>query len=152
MFKSVRINSLFLFVTILGSLTLSAQQQDVSDTELAQFADAYIKVQMQNQEAQQEMMTIIEGEGLEVERFSEIQQTAMDPNQKSDATADEMKKHGSAIAKIEKLQPELEKKAVDQVESTGISMERFESLASVIQQDQGLQQRLQTILMERQQN
>jgi|26BtaG_2_1085354.scaffolds.fasta_scaffold00015_81 hypothetical protein len=152
MFKSVRIKSLFLFVGILGSLTLSAQSQDVSDTELAQFADAYIKVQMQNQEAQKEMMTIIEGEGLEVERFSEIQQSSMDPNQKSDATAEEMKKHGSAIAKIEQLQPELEKKAVKEIESSGITIERFESLASVIQQDQGLQQRLQTILMERQQN
>ena len=64
MFKSVRIKSLFLFVGILGSLTLSAQSQDVSDTELAQFADAYIKVQMQNHEAQKEIMTIIEGEGL----------------------------------------------------------------------------------------
>ena len=152
MFKSGKIKSLFLFVTLLGAFSLSAQEQDVSDSELAQFADAYIKVQMQNQEAQQEMMTIIEGEGLEVERFSEIQQTAMDPNQKSDATADEMKKHANAIAKIDKLQPELEKKAVNEVESTGISIERFESLASVIQQDQGLQQRLQTIIMERQTN
>ncbi len=107
---------------------------------------------MQNQEAQMEMMTIIEAEGLEVQRFSEIQETSMDPSQKSDATAEEMKKHGSAIAKIEQLQPELERKAVAQIESSGISIERFESLASVIQQDQGLQQRLQTILMERQQN
>lgn len=152
MFKSLKVKSLFLFVTIIGSLSLSAQEQEVSDVELAQFADAYIKVQEQNQEAQQEMMTIVENEGLELERFGAIQQASMDPSQASDVTADEKKKHASAMAKIEKLQPELEKRAVAEVESTGITLERFETLASVIQRDQNLQQRLQTILMERQTN
>ncbi len=152
MFRSLRIKSLFLFVAVMGSITLSAQEPDVSDVELAQFADAYIKVQMQNQEAQQEMMAIVEKEGLEIERFGAIQEATMNAGQTPDATAEEMKKHASAMAKIEKLQPELEKKAVKEVESTGISLERFESLASVIQADQGLQQRLQTILMERNQD
>lgn len=150
MLKLVRIKSLFLFVAILGSVTLSAQEKDISDTELAQFADAYIMVQMQNQEAQQEMVSIIQDEGLEVERFSLIQQAAMDPNQKSDATKEEMTKHENAASKIQALQPAMEKKAIDGIQSTGISIEQYESLASAIQKDQGLQQRLQTILMERQ--
>lgn len=152
MFKSVKIKSLFLFVTILGSLSLSAQEQNVSDSELGQFADAYIKVQMQNQVAQQEMMTIIENEGLEVERFSAIQEAEVDPAKESDATADEMKKHASAISKMEELQPELEKKAVDEIESAGISIDRYKSLASAIQQEKGLQERLQAILVELQGN
>lgn len=152
MFKLVRIKSLLLFVSILGSLTLSAQEKNISDSELGQFADAYIKVQMQNQEAQQEMMTIIEDEGLKVERFSEIQEAAMDPSKKAEATADEMKKHANAISKMEKLQPSLEKKATDQIESTGISLDQYKSLASAIQAKKELQQRLQTILVERQEN
>ena len=152
MFKSVRIKSLLFFVTILGSLTLSAQEQNVSDSELGQFADAYIKVQMQNQVAQQEMMTIIENEGLKVERFSEIQEAAMDPSKNVDATTEEMKKHSNAIAKMEKMQPALEKKAVDEIESAGITIDRYKSLATAIQDEKELQQRLQTILMERQEN
>lgn len=152
MLKSIRIKSLFLFVSILGSLTLSAQEQDISDTELAQFADAYINVQMQNQKSQQEMLTIIQEEGLEVDRFSEIQQATADPNKKPDASADELKKHASAMAKIQKLQPEMEEKALSGIETAGMTLERYESLATTIQQNQGLQQRLQTILMERQQN
>lgn len=152
MFKSVKIKSLFLFAAILGSFSLSAQEQNVSDSELTQFADAYVKVQMQNQVAQQEMMTIIEDEGLEVERFSAIQEAAMDPEKKSDATSDEMKKHASAISKMEELQPELEKKAVNEIESTGISIDRYKTLASAIQQEKSLQERLQAILVERQGN
>lgn len=152
MFKTVRIKSLLLFVSILGSLTLSAQDQNVTDAELTQFADAYMNVQVQNQEIQGEIMTLIEQEGLEVERFSQIQQASMNPNATSDATAEEIKKHATISAKIEKMQPELEKKAVKSIEATGISIERFEALASVIQEEAGLQQRLQAILLERQKN
>ncbi len=152
MYKSVKIKSLLFLVTILGAFSLSAQEQNISDTELGQFADAYIKVQMQNQEAQQNMMTIIEDEGLQLERFSEIQEATMDPNKKTDATADEMKKHAKAIAKMEKMQPELEKKAVTEIESAGISFDRYKSLAKAVQEEKELQQRLQTILVERQGN
>lgn len=73
MSKLFKIKNLFSLVFILGSLTLSAQEKQVTDAELGQFADAYIKVQIQNQEAQKEMMVIIEGEGLEVQRFTVIQ-------------------------------------------------------------------------------
>lgn len=148
MFKSVKLRSLFFSLTLLlGSVTLFAQ--DISDTQLAQFADAYINVQMQNQEAQQEMVAIIEKEGLEVERFSQIQEASMNPNQQSDATPDEMKKHASAMAKLDEMQPELEKKAIEGIEATGISLEQYQSIASAVQQDQELQQKLQAILMER---
>lgn len=152
MIKSFKIKSLLFFVTILGSLSLSAQDKNISDVELGQFADAYIKVQMQNQVAQQQMMAIIEDEGLKVERFSEIQEAEMDPNKKTDATAGEIKKHAKAIAKMEEIQPALEKKAVAEIESAGISIDRYKSLASAIQEEKDLQIRLQSILVERQGN
>lgn len=148
MFKSVKIRTFFFSLTLLlGSITLFAQ--DISDTQLAQFADAYINVQMQNQEAQQEMITIIEDEGLDVERFSAIQEANMNPNQESDASAEEIEKHEKAIKKLDELQPKLEQKAIAGIEATGITMEQYQSIAAAIQQDQDLQQKLQTILMER---
>ena len=150
MFKSLKLKSLFLFVTILGSASSFAQENEVSDAELSKFADAYINIQMQNQEAQQEMMTIIQDEGLKVERFSEIEEAAMDPNKTSDATDAEIKMHANATAKMEKMQPMLEQRAVEGIESKGLTFERFQELAAVIQQDQGLQQRLQGILMKNQ--
>ncbi|WP_310994333.1 DUF4168 domain-containing protein [Aequorivita marina] len=150
MFKSVKIKSVFLFVAMMGTFGLFAQETTVSDAELTQFANAYQEMQMQNQQAQQQMVKIIEDEGMDVQRFSTIQQASMDPNQEVDATVAEMKMHGNAIAKMEKLQPELEKKASEKIAATGLSMERFEALAAQIQQDQALQQRLQAILMKNQ--
>lgn len=150
MLKSLKISSLFLFVFISGSMSLMAQEQNVSDEDLGQFADAFAEVQVQNQKSQEEMIAIIKDEGLEVERFNEIQQAAMDPNKESDATETEKEKHVNATSKLEKMQPEMEKKTIASIESTGISIKDYESLAAKIQQDQTLQQRLQTILVERQ--
>ena len=150
MLKSINIRSLFLFVAVLGSIGVFAQENKISDNELKKFADAYMNVQIQNQEAQQEMITIIQDEGLKVERFSDIEQATMDPNHKTDATEAEMKMHANATAKIEKMQPELEKKAIKEIESNGLTFERFKEIATVIQQDQGLQEKLQNILMKNQ--
>lgn len=150
MFKSVKLKSVFLFMAMIGTFGLFAQETEVSDVELTQFANAYQEMQIQNQEAQQVMVKIIEDEGMDVQRFSTIQQASMDPNQEVEATDAEMKMHDNAIAKMQKLQPEMEKKASEKIVATGLTMERFEALAAVIQKDQALQQRLQTILMKNQ--
>ncbi|QDO94505.1 hypothetical protein FNB79_11185 [Formosa sediminum] len=148
MIKSLKTSVLLLFVCV--STTLMAQEQDVSDKELGQFADAFTEVQIQNQKSQQKMIAVIKEEGLEVERFNEIQQAVMDPNKESDATEAEKEKHENATIKLEKMQPEIEKEVIASIESTGISINDYESLAAKIQQDQGLQQRLQAIIVKRQ--
>ena len=84
-----------------------------------------------------------------MDRFGEIEKAAAG-NQKSDATEAEMKIHDSAIAKIELMQPELERKAKEGIESKGLTLDRFQELAAVIQQDQGLQERLQNIFIKNQ--
>lgn len=151
MLKSVKLKSVFLFVAIMGaSFGLFAQENDISDAELAKFANAYQEMQVQNQEIQQEMVKIIEKEGMDVDRFSAIQQASMDPNQEVEASDSEMKMHENAVTKMQKMQPEMEKKASEKIAATGLTMERFEALAAVIQNDQDLQQRLQTILMKNQ--
>ncbi|TQD40030.1 DUF4168 domain-containing protein [Haloflavibacter putidus] len=151
MFKSIKLKGLFFFVAILSSVAYTnAQENKISDAELNKWANAYQKVQMQNQEAQQQMMTMIQDEGMELQRFNEIQQASMNPNQKGNATEAEIKKHKSISDKIEKMRPELERKATEAIESTGMSIERYQEIAAVIQQDQSLQQRLQKIMMQQQ--
>ena len=151
MFKSVKLKGLFFFVAILSSVAFTnAQENKISDAELNKWANAYQKVQMQNQQAQQKMMTMIQDEGMELQRFNEIQQASMNPNQQIDATEAEIKKHKMVSDKIEKMRPELERKATEAIESTGMSIERYQEIAAVIQQDQNLQQRLQKIMMQQQ--
>ena len=150
MLKSVKFKSVFLFVTMLGTFGLFAQDNQVSEAELTKFANAYIELQVQNQTAQQKMVQIIEAEGIDVQRFSAIQQASMNPELKVEATDEEIKMHQSAIEKIQKLQPELEKEASQRIIATGLTMERFEALAGLIQKDKSLQQRVEAILMKSQ--
>lgn len=150
MLKSIKLKNVFLFVAMMGTFGLFAQENQISDAELTKFANAYQEMQVQNQEIQQEMVKIIEEEGMEVNRFSTIQQASMDPNTKVDATEAEIKKHGNVVAKMKEMQPVMEKKATEKITATGLTMDRFEALAAIIQKDQALQQRLQTILMKNQ--
>ena len=151
MLKSFKIKKLFLIMFVCGSIGLTAQEQkDVSDKELSQFADAYTEAQVQGQESQQKMIAIIKEEGLEVERFQEIQEAKTNPNKESNVTDAEKEKHEIVTTKLQKLQPEMQKNAIESIESTGISIKQFESLAAKIQVDKSLQQRLQTIMEKRQ--
>jgi len=151
MFKTSKIRTLFLsFTLFIGSMGLFAQvQQDISDVQLAQFADAYINMQKENQAAQSQVMTMIEEEGLEVERFSEIQQAASDPSLESNATPEEVKKHATVMAKIEAMQDHFEERAIAGIEASGITMEEYQAIATALQQDQTLVTKLQAILMEK---
>ncbi|WP_313112560.1 DUF4168 domain-containing protein [Aequorivita sediminis] len=150
MLKSVKLKSVFLFVMMLGTFGLFAQDNQVSEAELTKFANAYIELQVQNQTAQQKMVQIIEAEGMDVQRFSAIQQASMNPEVKVEATEEELKMHQNAIEKMQKLQPELEKEASQKIIATGLTMERFEALAGLIQNDKTLQQRVEAILMKSQ--
>ncbi|MDR6300877.1 DUF4168 domain-containing protein [Mesonia maritima] len=160
MIKARKIATLLVFLFIGTSTSLIAQVNpqmdreetsaaDVSDKELNMFADAYQSVQMANQQAQQKMMKMIQDKGLDVQRFQEIQQASANPNQESDATAEEMKKHQELVAQFQKMQPELQQDMEKAVVDSGLSMERYQSVAAAVQNSQALQQKLQKIMMER---
>lgn len=157
MLKSVRLN-LLLCLTLLasvGTVTAQVQQQpqvetattDVSDKELNKFATAFQAIQMENQKAQQEMVTIIEENGLKVERFQEIQRAQADPNTELDATEAELEAHKNAIGKLQAMQPKLQSQMEQVIKNKGMSMQRYQEVAAAVQTDQELQQKLQAIMM-----
>ncbi|MGB3344150.1 MAG: DUF4168 domain-containing protein [Aequorivita sp.] len=150
MSKTVKLKTLLLFVTILGSLSVFSQEEEkVSDDELSKFADAYINLQIQNQEAQEEMMAIIEKEGLALDRFNAIQKSSIE-NTEVEASDSEIKMHANITAKIKELQPGLVAKAKEGIESFGLTVEEFEKMVAAIQEDRALQQRLQTMVLQKQ--
>lgn len=153
MLKSVKLN-LFLFVAMLGALGMSAQtaSKDVSEKELNNFADAYQAVQAENRSAQQEMMTLIEDNGLDINRFQEIQKAQADPNMELDATEEELKSHQKIMGELQKMQPELQTRMQGVIKDNGLTMERYQEVAAAIQADRELQQELQAIIVKKTQS
>lgn len=157
MLKSKKIAS-FLFFAVVGSATVFAQtpqqmppqqQQEkieVNDDELSKFADAYQGITVVNQEAQQKMVKVVEDGGFDVQRFNEIHQASLDPNQEVEVSSEEEAKHKEVVEEIEGMQGEFQQEMEEIIKKEGLTVERYEQLAMALQTDRELQQRLQQLM------
>lgn len=132
----------FAIVFALGSAALFAQE--ITDEQFTKFAKAFQTVQQANNGAQQEMATLIEGEGLTTQRFNEIHQATLTSETKSDATAKKKKKYESALAKLEMMNKDLQLQMEEKIKAAGMSMETYQKIAQKVQSDPAMQQRLMT--------
>ncbi|MGB5943417.1 MAG: DUF4168 domain-containing protein [Leeuwenhoekiella sp.] len=121
--------------------------EDVSEKELKEFVMVYQNIQKQNQSAQQQMMGIIKESGLEVQRFNEIQQAKMSEDKDVNATEEELKSHEAATTELNKMQPQIEKQMKGIIEESSLTMQRYQAVATALQNDQDLQQRFQKIML-----
>ena len=146
--------SSLLFVLAIGTASVAAQsttmpQQEkieVSDAELTEFADVFQKMRMMNQEIQKEMMTVVQNEEFELQRFNEIHQAKMDPEKDIETTSEEDKKYDAVVTELETIQPEFQKKMQAVITESDLSMERYQQLAMALRSDAELQQRLQEMM------
>lgn len=122
-------------------------QIEVSDEELGKFADAYKQMQTIGQQAQEKMVSTVEGEGMDIKRFNEIHQSSMDPTKESDATAEEMEMHKKVVEKLDTMQQDFQQQVTKIVEDQDLDMDRYQQIATALQTDTDLQQRLQKLLM-----
>jgi len=146
--------SSLLFVLAIGTASVAAQstqmpqqeQIEVSDAELTEFADVFQKMRMMNQEIQKEMMTVVQNEEFELQRFNEIHQAKMDPEKDIETTSEEDKKYDAVVTELETIQPEFQKKMQAVITESDLSMERYQQLAMALRSDAELQQRLQEMM------
>ncbi|MGB3773686.1 MAG: DUF4168 domain-containing protein [Leeuwenhoekiella sp.] len=122
-------------------------QMDVTDAELQKFANAYKQMQVMGQQAQQKMVTTVEDEGMDIQRFNEIHQASMDTNTEMDATDEEKTMHKNIVAKLDTMQTEFQDKLTKVVENQDMEMDRYQQIATALQSNTELQQRLQKMLM-----
>ncbi|MFV8838153.1 DUF4168 domain-containing protein [Salinimicrobium soli] len=132
-----------LLIFIFSTTALMAQEgQKVTDAELTKFAQTFQQMRMTNQEAQLKMQEVIKSEDLEIKRFNEIHKATLDPDTEVDATAEEQEKYEDVISEIEKMQVSFQQKMEDMITSNGLTIERYQQIATRLQQDAALQERL----------
>ena len=157
MFRSKKLAGFLLTLTILGSTAVFAQIQqlpqlqqqekvEVSDAELNQFAKAFQGISIIGQESQQEMVQVVQEEGMEVERFSELHEATLNPQVEVEATTEEKEQHKKIVSKLEVMQASMQKKMEKTITDAGLSLERYEQIAMGLQADRELQQRLKAVL------
>jgi len=147
-FKNVLI---LLFIMLLGNWNIFAQEPivpEVSDEDLTLFASAFTEVQNINNAIQQKMVSVVEGEGIEVERFNEIQQAQQDPNLKVEVTEEEKAQFVKATQKVQELQVQAQQKMRTKIEEEGLTIDDYQKIITAVQNSPELQQKLQKILEE----
>jgi hypothetical protein len=140
-----KIMALFLFFAM-ATAPIFAQEtnkkedkQEVSKAELTKFATVFQDLQAANRAAQQEMVKVVENEGLTMKRFNEIHVAFINENMESDATPEELKKHHAAMDKIQLMQADLQKKMDGIVEKNGLTTKKYQRIAESMREDKQLQ-------------
>lgn len=143
--KSKKIVLALLFVT--GGVMA---QEEVTDAELGNFAKAVTSIQTINMEAQSTMMEVVDQSGFELDRFNEIYQASMteDTETLKTISEEETKKFDGVMERFEAMQAVFQKQMEEAVVKQNISMERFETIAGLMETDTALQLRLQNMMQQ----
>ena len=157
MFKTMKLKSMILAAGMLSATLSFAQmapmpqqqnqsQIEVTNAELNKFAEVFQGLQVANQDIQRKMMAVIEAEEMDVATFNKIHKAKLE-NTDIDAAPEDIAKHGKAVAKIEVMQVDFQKEMETLIKDSGLSIERYQEIATAMQSNQKLQQRLQKILL-----
>lgn len=138
--KTLKILGLSIFSTLLFAGT-SFAQSDVSDKDLETFVEIYKDVQKENQEFQEGLVKMVEEEGMEVQRFQEIQAMKANPEAQATIPKEELEKHDQLMQEIEKAQVEFQEKITGVIEEGGMSFEKYQEVFTELQANQTLQQK-----------
>lgn len=122
-----------------------SQGSEVSDKELKQFVSTSQHIQVINQQVQQEMVAAVEKEGLQAQRYSEIQQVQQDPNQETNATDEELKQYESATQKLQKIQIQAQQQIKKKLKDNGLSERRYQEINMALQSNPELQEKFRSI-------
>jgi len=125
-------------------------QTTVTDDELNKIATIFQELQPINMEGQQKMAATLEANGFEIKRFNDMYKASQSPNEPFEATEDEKKKFDIVISDIQKIQSELEQKMEAVITKQGLTVERYQQVATAFQTDTELQQRLEAAIAKQQ--
>lgn len=124
------------------------QQEVISNDDLEKFVSAAQEVEAINQSSQQEMANVVVKEDLTIQRYNEIQQAAQNPNQETDASQTELQKCQTASLEIEKIQMKAQQKMQEKIVEKGLTVNRYQEIATAVQTNPELQKKLQTLMQQ----
>lgn len=133
---------LLFFVFTATSLLAQADQEKVTDAELDQFATVFQQMRMMNQEVQQKMAQTVAEEEMDIQRFNEIHKAQLDPAKEVKTSEQEQEKYEEIISEIEEVQLDFQKKMENAIQKSGLTIEKYQQIATRLQTDAELQERL----------
>jgi Glu-tRNA(Gln) amidotransferase subunit E-like FAD-binding protein len=119
------------------------QATDVSENELEQFAQAFREIQVIDHQVQMEMLSTVQEEGIDVDRFNEFLTAQQNPAQQFDASEEELTRFAAAYQEIEEIQEQALQQMQKAITENALTLERYQEIAMTIQANPELLQKLQ---------
>ena len=114
----------------------------LTDADLKKLAKIITQLQALNMQSQEMMMAAVQKQGMDPQRFLQIQQSLQTPDAAKGLSADEKKKFELSMDAIGKIQVEMRKKMEGALKKENVSMEEYQEMMMAIQTDQTAQQKL----------
>jgi hypothetical protein len=150
LFKKMSFSVIIFLFGITGIFAQLSQQPEqpteVSDTELKQFASVYAKIQSINEQLQHKMVTEVQKEGLDIQKFNEILNAQQDPDKEVDASEEELEKFAAANKSIKQIQNQGQKDTEKVITDNKLTVPRYQEIMRAVQSDPELQTKLQKLI------
>ncbi len=124
-------------------------QQNFTDAELQQFADASARLMAVQQEGEKKMMGILQEENLSIDKFNEMAQAHQQQQlDQVEATTEEKAAFNKAAQRMIEMQPEMQKNVEAAIQKDGMSLDKYEQIMIAYRQNEALQQRVNEMMMQ----
>lgn len=132
---------------ITQTVTPSQQQQngeEITDADLKKYVKVSRAMEKMQQSSQQEMTKIVEDQGMEVQRYSEIARSQQSGNE-IEMTDKEKGQFEAIQTKLQEYNADYQKKVQGVMETNDMDQQKFMQIRQQLSQSQELQNRLKEI-------
>lgn len=133
---------LLLFIFTTTAVTAQVGQKKVTKEELSKFGQTFQKIRMMNQQVQMNMAQVVSNEEMDIKRFNEIHKASLDPAVEVEISGEEKEKYDEIVTQIEEIQLDFQSKIEETIKENGLTVERYQDIATRLQTDPELQERL----------
>lgn len=116
--------------------------KDITNDDLKKLSKVLTGLQNLNIESQQRMMKIVQDNGLEVQKFLQIQQSLQNPNAQQTISKEERKKFDASMEQMGKIQVEMQQRMIAILKKENMTQQEYQSIMMTLQTNPELQQKI----------
>ncbi|NBC07264.1 MAG: hypothetical protein GVY26_08725 [Bacteroidetes bacterium] len=118
---------------------------EITNDELERFVALSQELQVMSQQVQQDMIAVVEEEGLDLQRFSEMDKADRNPETEVEGTPQELESYEAASERLNTMQTEARAEMQSKLEAQGFTEQRLQEINVALQQDTVLQKRFRSM-------
>jgi len=135
------------FAQQLAPQTQQQPQAEITDQQLEHFVEVLSEVHEIQAGMQEEMISAVEEQGLDINTFNQIAQQQQNPEAATTPVSDEEKAaFGRAMQSVQTMQMEMQQQMQAKIEENNMNLDEFNTLMLAYQQNPEVQEKVNTMM------